>query len=57
MAGYEPYIGCALALLICYLGYRKGIRDGIEAAIDGMIAQNVLAIDNNGEITAGSKIK
>ena len=33
------------------------MRDGIEAAIDGMIEQNVLAINNDGEITAGSKIK
>lgn len=57
MTGYEPYIGCTLALLICYMGYRKGMRDGIEAAIDGMIEQNVLAINNDGEITAGSKIK
>jgi|TARA_B110000858_G_C17802609_1_gene476111 hypothetical protein len=57
MTGYEPYIGCALGLLMCYMGYRKGTRAGIEMAIDGMIQQNVLAIGNNGEITAGSKIK
>lgn len=54
--GYEPYIATAICLFCTWLGYTYGKRSGIENALEGMISMNLLKVQDDGRITAGSKL-
>jgi hypothetical protein len=46
----QGVLASAIGIILFAMGYRRGIRSGIQAAVDGMLESGYVAQDNEGKL-------
>jgi|TARA_B110000503_G_C6932854_1_gene323554 hypothetical protein len=50
-------VGVSIGIILFLMGYSKGSKSGVSAAVEHMFKLGLLATDTNGNIVAGPKLK